>query len=120
MKLFSTFGANGLDVILLLVCPNVNVLVGVLGCCCPKGLTGVGPVPKLIVPTALLPLLLVSIRVGLSSMFIPSSGLDGGVMGRVGAPKVKGDEVEAVEDEAAGWCGFAPKGNMEPDEDVGA
>ena len=70
--------------------PNVNPDDGVDGC--PKGLTGVGPVPKEIVPAGLFPFP-VSMRVGLSSIFIQSSSLDGGVIGRVWVLKEKDDGV---------------------------
>ena len=55
-------------------------------------------------------------------MFIPSSGLNGGVIGRCGVPNENGEEVEAAWAgvEAAGSLGLAPKVNIEPDEDEGA
>ena len=83
LKFDSTFGAKRLDAELLFEDGALNVK-GEDGDATdgePKGFTGVGPVPNEIDPFGFSPFPLRSMRVGLSSMFIPSSGLEGGVTG---------------------------------------
>lgn len=118
LKLFSTFNAKG-PALLFAGWPNVNGVEEVGGV--SNGFTGVGPVPNNIVPVSLLPFAPVSMRVGLSSIFMPSSGLDGGVSGRGGVLNVNGDDVGGTDVAAgvAGSEGFAPNVNIGPAEDAG-
>ena len=80
--LLLSFGANGLDMPED-AAPKVNIDPVFEGC--PKGFTGVGPEPKVILPEGFFcSAPFVSICTGLSSMLIPSSGFGGGVTGRAG------------------------------------
>lgn len=119
----STFGASFAKRFEALVDePNVNPELDPLDWA--NGLTGVAPNPKLMVPAGFAasePL--ESIRVGLASMLMPSSGFEGGVAGRAGAaPKEKCVEVVGVAAGVGASPGLltAPNANAPPLEDLGA